>query len=203
MFTALALLVAASPFAVSPSAPDASSPPLAKPDAPAKPAPRFGVLVDAGVPEGVGASFAWLPWSWLRLQAGPATNGIALGGRAAASLMFPRGIVRPTLTFGAGRFAEGDARRVLQIFAPNLSADVRALERVAHDFTDAHAGLEIGSPSGASFFLRGGVSRSVFHLPALPEILRSEAGDATSQPGPATLSVVAPSLQLGFVLYLP
>ena len=207
MFTALAF-VAASSLAVTPGAAgDAASPPapeqVAAVPGPAKRAPSFGLLFDAGIPEGVGASFAWLPLKWLRLHAGPSTNGIALGGRGSASLLLPGGIVRPTLTFSGGKFAEGNARRIVRLLARGLGADARALTRVAYDFADAHVGFEVGSPHGASVFLRGGISRTVLHLPALPEFLRSAAADTASPPESATLTVVAPSVQLGLVLYLP
>jgi hypothetical protein len=116
--------------------------------------------------------------------------------------MVPDGIFRPTLSLGAGRFAEGNASRIIQWLVPGLGEETFALARVAHDFVDAHVGFEIGSPTGASFFLRGGLSRNVLHLPALRELLSSATADSASLPSSATMTVTTPSAQLGLVVYL-
>jgi hypothetical protein len=196
MFVALALLVATTPTVA-----DNSSSPRAETHATAEEVPHFALLVDIGVPQGVGASLGWRPWSWFRVHGGPATNGISLGWRGGLSLVPFGGVFRPILTFGAGRFAEGDARRLLRAFAPDLQQVERALPSVGYEFTLAHVGFELGSPSAVSFFLCGGVSRTALRVAGLPEVLWS-ALDAVSRPGSTTLTIVSPSVQLGLLLYL-
>jgi hypothetical protein len=196
MFVALALLVTATPAVA-----DNSSSTRAETQATAEKVPHFALLVDVGAPQGLGASLGWRPWSWLRVHGGPATNGISLGWRGGLSLLPFGGVFRPILTFGAGRFAEGDAMRLLGAFAPDLQQDERALARVGYEFTLAHVGFELGSPSAVSFFLCGGVSRTALRVAGLPEFLWS-ALDATSRPGWTTLTIISPSVQLGLLLYL-
>src|SRR5262249_59335036 len=48
---------------------------------------RFGLMVDAGLPDGIGVSAAFRPTYWLRLQLGVLENTASPGGRAGVTLM--------------------------------------------------------------------------------------------------------------------
>lgn len=161
---------------------------------------RLGVAVDVGVPEGTGASLAFAPVSFVRLQFGPAFNGAAPGVRAAATLAPFRTFVRPTLSAHAGHFEPGDARKLASTFSDHPMTRSPLLDQLQYDYLSAHLGLEIGAPRKVSFFIRGGVSRTHVRFGGFGGFLRQELQDLSTTAEPATLSITAPSLQLGLLI---
>lgn len=109
--------------------------------------PRFGMAVDAGVPDGAHASVTVRPLGWLRLDAGGSYNLVSPGIRAGVSLVpFYRSIITPSLVLTGGHFFPG---------RPAPLED--EIESLAYDFFDAHLGLELGG-RWFTFYLQGGRS---------------------------------------------
>ena len=164
---------------------------------------RVGFAVEAGIPEGVGASVVVRPWWPVRLQFGPATNGAAMGARAGVVLSPLRTFARPTLTAHAGRFNDGDLRGLLGLGGDLPGPAATLASKVSYDFASAHLGLELGRPERFSFFARLGVTRVRARLPALLAAAREAWGDASLSTRTPLLHLTGPSAQVGFVVLMP
>lgn len=118
--------------------------------------PFIAVTIDAGLPDGLGASLSVMPLSFLRVSLGGLTNGVGAGVRLGVTLLaFPRWPVRPLVSVDGGYVFGGHAPWALD-FITDTSLRT-ALSQVNVGFVNAHAGLEMGSRNIA-VVLRGGVS---------------------------------------------
>ena len=79
---------------------------------------------------------------------------------------------------------------------PNRNLD-SLFQRVGYDFGNAQLGLELGSPRGASFFLRVGVS----YLTAIGRGVQQALTDQSLQAGNVKLSGVIPSAKIGMMYF--
>lgn len=118
--------------------------------------PFLGVALDAGFPDGAGASFLVMPLRFLRVQVAGLTNGLGVGVRLGATLVaFPTWPVRPTLAVAGGYTYGGQGAWLLEYIG---DATLRAaLSNVTVAFVSAHGGLELGSKNVA-LTLQAGVS---------------------------------------------
>lgn len=178
----------------------------ARPEAPAPKAKytHFGVLVDAGVPDVVGASIVYRPWKWLRVHGGATFNGIAAGLRAGVTLLPPFffGIL-PTATVEAGHYFEGDANKLASSDQPSPW-----LRRVNYDYVNGHLGLELGSQNRFVFYIHGGLSyvRGTVHdfQGKLNETTASDTStesDVKITAKDPVVTLLAPSGKIGLILY--
>lgn len=175
-------------------------PPLLEADVPLpkrRGGPHLGLTFDVGLPEGAGTSLTFGPWRWLRLSAGPAFNGAQVGLRGGVALVPLQTFLRPTLSVHAGTFPEGDAQGTVRFISGDSSFQQPLLSRVSYDYVSAQAGVEIGSATGTSFFLRGGVSRTTVRLPGFEDALRSALGNPDATARAPVISLTTPSVQLG------
>ena len=127
-------------------------------EAPQSPQPKLGVLVDAGFPDGIGASVLVAPARGVRLQLGGLTNGLASGVRFGLTLyLLPSFFeaVRPGVVLETGWAFDNRAA-----WAARLVPDAEAAAVLASTtarFASAQVGLEFGSRY-FSLVLRGGVA---------------------------------------------
>lgn len=149
----------------------------------------FGVMADAGVPDGGVASLVVRPISAVRLHGGLGYNTISKGVRVGATLTPFHSVVYPTLSIDWGRYPEGDANPLARMLTGDRSIDSTMLENVGYDYANAHLGFAIGRKR-ASFYLQAGMSRTVATM----------HDDSSSTSAKAT--VWSPSARLGFVLYV-
>jgi len=117
----------------------------------------LGVTVDAGVPDGAGASLVYRPISRLRLHAGATHNFITTGVRAGVTLAPLRTWFSPTLNFDVGGYKEGDANPLIQMVSGDSSFHNDSFERVGYRYANAHLGLEFGRER-ATFYIHAGAS---------------------------------------------
>jgi len=124
----------------------------------AKPAPRWGLLLDAGFPEGAAASAVFRPVPEVRLYAGPSWNVVAFGVQAGVTLIpFHLG-VSPTLSLEGGRYFHADAT-FLAKQSSGVPPEVRPLlDRVTYDYAAAHVGIEIGTRDAFAISIRAGLA---------------------------------------------
>jgi len=164
--------------------------------------PVIGLGLDAGVPSGAGATLLVQPLSWLRLHAGPGTNGAGFGIRGGATFLPARWFVRPTFTLEGGHFFEGDANKVAQNFANLPDFGEEMLRTFSYDFGSAQVGVEVGSHDGFFAYLRAGYSYLDARLGSFESKL-DDGGDAVSvsADGP-TMSSPIPSATLGVAFFL-
>lgn len=157
--------------------------------------PKFGVQVDAGVPDGLGASLLFRPLGWLRLHGGAMTNGFAPGVRGGLTLAPWQAVVTPTLTLEGAHYFAGNANGLARLAAgPEFHSPL--LEEIAYRFTSLQLGLELGSQESVAFFLRAGLSYLRSTVPGVEQLLQQSAGSQITAM-PLRLEGLLPSLKLG------
>ena len=187
-------------------APGQASDAVARP-VPEAPAPRswyslypgnhFGLLVDAGVPGGVGLSGMFRPWSFLRLEAGANWDYLSFGLRGGVTVIpFEWGIT-PTLHFEGGHYFPADASR----FSTDRGAQI-VLQRVPADYLSASLGLELGSQQRFVFFLRMGLSWIWSEADNLAAAINAESPGTAESSAPAPLLLRVPTVSVGVLLFL-
>lgn len=183
-----------------------STAPLVKPAK--SPLPRFGVMLDAGVPDGATGSVVYRPYPWLRTELGGGYNLISKSVRGGLSLI-PFG-AGPSATVEAGHFFEGNANGIARDIAGAGFQDKAILQRVGYDYVNAHLGLDFGMRR-VTFFIHGGMSyiRATVHN-VNTDIsngmssggMGSSGGTTVSFNQDPTLKIFAPSVKLGLVFYI-
>ena len=169
-----------------------------------KPLPLFGVMVDAGLPDGANASLVLRPFSWLRAHGG-GYNMISSGIRAGATLLpFGSG---PSATIEAGHYFDGDANGLARRFA-GATFQSALLERVGYDYANAHLGLDFGSRN-VVFYIHGGMSYIRAQIHNFDSVVASTASDngangstEISVKQDPTVKAWVPSAKLGLIVYL-
>ncbi len=160
--------------------------------------PRLGVTVDAGVPDGAGASFVVRPVSRVRLHGGITHNAVSAGARGGVTLVPFKSWFTPTVSLDYGIYAEGDANPVAQKLSGDSMFHSAMLEQIGYRYANAHLGLEFGRKR-ATFYIHAGMSRVTGTLHNL-----SETGDSASvtfSEDPAFTATTV-SARIGLVLYL-
>jgi hypothetical protein len=157
-------------------------------------APFFGVQLDVGAPDGIGASLVATPGRYLRVHAGGLNNGVGSGVRLGVTLLaFPRSIFRPLLGLDAGYVFGGQAAWLPQLIE---DAQVRAaISGFNVGFANAQVGFELGSKHVA-FTLRAGLSYVDVSL--APQQLDTGLGSSVSLMGLGLRGFI-PSARLGFL----
>lgn len=178
--------------------------------APAEQITNWGIMLEGGIPDGVGASAIFRPMTWLRLSAGGAYNFVAFGFRGGVSVVpfyFP---FSPSLNLDVGHFLGGDATPILAAAFQGTGYNVpdsALLKQVAYDYADATVGLEFGLPKTFTIFLRLGISYLRTTLNGFEELLQQAAAGAGNPPDtsitaqPPTITLTAPSLKLGLIVF--
>jgi hypothetical protein len=162
--------------------------------------PALGLVLGAGVPEGIGVSVMLRPWKALRLHGGVASNLMTIGLHGGLSLVpfdFP---LAPVLMFEAGRFAEGDLSRLAERL--ELPNDLRDYGKLGYDFTTATVGLELGVPRRFVVFARVGASWVRGHLTPREVDLGNDSTRATLKPGVVELRALMPAARIGLQFFL-
>ena len=170
--------------------------------------PRLGVMVDAGVPDGVNGSLVVKPARWLSLHGGGGTNLVSGGVRAGASLFLLPYSVSPTVNLEAGRYFEGNANGAAERLGA-MGGDNPLLREVGYDYANFHGGIDMGRER-VSFYLHAGLSRLQGQIRNLNESIAqnrdSDATDASYEPtlevkSDPTFTLIAPSARVGMVVY--
>ena len=207
----LALLTALAFFPMAARAADIDAARSAAPTSgPSRSLPRFGIMADAGLPDGANASLVFRPLRWVRLHGGGGTNTISAGIRAGATLV-PFGM-GPSATVEGGHYFDGDANGLARRFA-GQSFQSALLDKVGYDYAIFHLGLDFGYRR-VTFYLHGGMSyvRATVHNFDGVVASTASANGAGNTPGGGTTEVAVnqdpivkawfPSAKLGLIVYL-
>jgi hypothetical protein len=162
----------------------------------------IGVMVDAGVPDGVNGSLVFRPFRPLNIHAGVGTNLISYGVRAGASLyLLPTGI-SPTLSGEVGRYFPGDANEAANRLGVTTDSDNPVLRDVGYDYANLHLGLDFGRET-FSFYIHAGFSAVRGKLRHLDELVAEDADESLTfevKQG-ATANLIAPSARIGILFF--
>jgi hypothetical protein len=189
-----AFVLAASALAQS-STEELSPPPPSALSAPRETPPLFGVHLEAGVPDGLAASFVVTPGGFLRLEAGALNNGIGSGARVGASLVgFPMFFLRPLIGADAGAVFGGFGEWLPPLLTSSSLRD--AVRGATVKFINAQLGLELGSPY-FSLTLRAGASYVDVALQDRPVSIGAETTSVSASN--FTVKAFIPSARVGLL----
>jgi hypothetical protein len=164
--------------------------------------PLLGVMIDAGIPDGLMGSLVVRPWNWMRVSAGGGTNTMSNGWRAGVSFVpFTAG---PSASFEYGRYQDGDANALAKKFMGSGFDGSPALERVGYEFMNAHLGLDFGSRN-VVFFLHGGVTMVRGQIHNLNAAIGGMVSSGTTElvvGQDPNFKAVGPSVKLGLLCYI-
>ena len=175
---------------------------MAWPGAIATAAPPVGIMVDAGVPDGLSGSLVLQPSQRFRLHVGGAYNLVAPGVRGGVSFAVLPAFITTTLNVEAGRFFPGDANPLARRLTGDATLNSAPLSAIGYDFASAHVGFELGFRRVTAYLhmgasvIRGTVTNVEFM--AEPAIL----GTRLELRSDLTLQVFTPSARAGFIVYL-
>jgi hypothetical protein len=204
--TAIALALALSLGSVASDAPvpdvTQEAPPLAAASSVGTSHTRWGLMLDGGLPDLVGASVLYRPLPWLRVNGGLATNtaGVAVRAGVGVAFYFP---ITPSLNLDVGHYFPADYRPLAQRLGMSTPDETvaLALQDIGYDFASATVGLELGSPRHFSFFVRAGISYWSFNVGQSEAILRAALQDEGLTADPIQLRFTSPSAKVGFLIY--
>ncbi len=126
--------------------------------APKKPLSRWGLLLDAGFPEGASAGAVFRPVSEVRFWVGPTWSFVAFGVQGGVTIIPWHIGISPLLSLEAGRYFAADAT-FLAKGSNGVPKEIEPLlERVSYDYAAAHLGFEIGTKNGLGLSLRAGLA---------------------------------------------
>lgn len=130
----------------------------------------FGLMLDAGVPEGAGLSVSFRPRREVRLHLGATHNGIRAGARAGLTLLPMRGWMTPALTLELGHAQPASERSLERRMADRTLPPSPSFERVGYTYASALLGLEMEMPKNLTFFIRGGFTVMEFYGPGMGDL---------------------------------
>lgn len=163
---------------------------------------RLGVMLDAGVPDGVTGSLVFRPVRAVMIHGGVGHNLIGPGVRAGVSLQPLPWAVRPSLSLEAGHYFPGDANRALRrvgAVEPD-SEDNPMLEEVGYQYANAHLGLELGR-SRAVFYIHAGFSAVRGRIRNAGAALAGDDQTIELRDDPE-ITLWTPSARLGLIIFL-
>jgi hypothetical protein len=161
----------------------------------------FGLMLDAGVPEGAGLSVSFQPTRMVRLHLGGTHNGMRAGARAGLTLLPMRGWVTPALSLELGHAEPADAQCLERRLADRTLPPSPSFERVGYTYASALLGFEVRTQQRFTFFIRGGFSVMELYGPGMEDLDEPFRGAlAPEEARPWSLRSVRPTAKLGILL---
>jgi len=161
----------------------------------------FGLMLDAGVPEGAGLSVSFRPRREVRLHLGGTHNGIRAGARAGLTLLPTRGWLKPALTLELGHAQPADARCLERRLADRTLLPSPSFERVGYSYASALVGFEVDMPGRFTFFVRSGLSFLELYGPGMEGLDEPFLGLlAPEEARPWRVRSLRPTAKLGILL---
>ncbi|NVI96785.1 hypothetical protein HV824_01415 [Myxococcus sp. AM009] len=162
---------------------------------------RFGLMLDAGAPHGVGLSAVLRPLPWLRLQAGPTTNTLSFGLRGGLSILPMQTFLAPSFNVEAGHYFGSDYNEVVDWLGASPSRASEAIRDVTYNYVTGSVGLEVGAASRFNFFLHLGLSYVDMGVDDASALLQDATDDPDVTARNLSVRATMPSVKLGFILY--
>ncbi|AFE07020.1 hypothetical protein COCOR_06623 [Corallococcus coralloides DSM 2259] len=130
----------------------------------------FGLMLDAGMPEGAGLSGVLRPSQHLRIHLGGAHNGLRGALRAGLTLLPLKGKVSPSFSWEFGHAQAASTKTLNRRLADSTQLPASSMERVGYTYISTHVGLEFNATRRLSFFVRGGMSFMEMDVPSLQKL---------------------------------
>ncbi|GHH02002.1 hypothetical protein GCM10012319_70150 [Comamonas sp. KCTC 72670] len=162
---------------------------------------RFGLMLDAGAPHGIGVSAVLKPIHWLRLQAGPTTNTLSFGLRGGLSILPMQTLLAPSFNVEAGHYFGSDYNEVVDWLGATPSSRSAAIRDVTYNYVTGTVGLEVGAASRFNFFLHVGLSYVRAGVDDASALLQDVTEDPDVTARNLSVRATMPSVKLGFILY--
>jgi hypothetical protein len=160
---------------------------------------RFGLVVDAGFPDGVGLGAMARPWRFVRVDAGVTYNVLAFGLRGGVTFVAPTGAVAPLLRLEIGHTFAADATGVASWFATLDARERLLLASVSYDYGSAQIGLELRTSQRTAFFVRAGLAYATAPVNGFEGALQTFNPANT---GAGSVHATAPTASLGYAVEL-
>ncbi|RKG65336.1 hypothetical protein D7W79_37980 [Corallococcus exercitus] len=162
----------------------------------------FGLMLDAGMPEGAGLSGVLRPSPYLRLHFGGAHNGLRGALRAGVTLLPLRGKLSPSFSWEFGHAQAASTKTLNRRLADSTQLPASSMERVGYSYVSTHLGLEFNATRRLSFFVRGGASFMEMDVPSLQK-LDEPFRDSLSPVETKSwmMRTLQPSAKLGFMFF--
>ncbi|NOK14709.1 hypothetical protein [Corallococcus exercitus] len=162
----------------------------------------FGLMLDAGMPEGAGLSGVLRPSPYLRLHFGGAHNGLRGALRAGVTLLPLRGKLSPSFSWEFGHAQAASTKTLNRRLADSTQLPTSSMERVGYSYVSTHLGLEFNATRRLSFFVRGGASFMEMDVPSLQK-LDEPFRDSLSPVETKSwmMRTLQPSAKLGFAFF--
>ena len=176
------------------------------PSAPPPGLPNFGLLLEAGFPDGLSLSAVYRPFTWIRASAGAAYNLSGFGVRGGLALIPLDFFLAPSLSVDVGQFFEFDTTTILALVLPQVDlGEVGGLiKHVSYRYGTASLGLELGSPRHFVIFLRVGVSYVEGTLGGFEAFMKDVVGPEEApnlEAKDLLLRATLPAARLGIIAY--
>lgn len=162
---------------------------------------KWGVMLDVGVPDGIGASAVFKPLQWLRLNAGVTSNTISVGMRGGVSLLPLSTFLAPSFNLEAGRYLGGDYNTLVERLGGSTSASTALISDVSYNYASASVGLNVGPANSWGLFLNVGLSLWELEVNDFEEFLQDTTEDGRITSSPLQVRFTSPSLKMGFIYY--
>lgn len=184
------------PAAPAPAPARAKPAALAAPPAPTRRPSQWGVLLDAGFPQGATLSASYRPVSAIRLFAGPAWNYLGFGIQGGLSVVPWHFAVTPVLTLEAGHYFSEDVSFIARS-SQGVPPDLRSLMKdMGFTYGSLHAGIELGSQNGFAWTIGLGLTYVSFDTTGT--VTKTDASGSTVTFRDPRVRGTLPSLKLGF-----
>lgn len=135
---------------------------------------NYGVMVDAGMPDGVNTSFIYRPAPQLRLHAGGGYNFISQGVRAGVTMLVLDNWISPSFSLELGHYFAGNANGLAGALIGDQGINLGVLQSVGYNYGNGHIGVEVGIRR-FTFYLHLGMSFMMTEARQLNELFTEAA----------------------------
>jgi hypothetical protein len=183
-----------------PPSPEAT---LDDPDSPPMPpwVTRFGVMLDAGAPEGVGASALMQPTRWARVYGGPTRNTLGYGVRGGTTLIPFQLLVSPILDLDIGHYFNADYAKLLTQLRGQPSTPATRIHDVDYNQFTGRFGLEFSPWRPVTLFGGVGVSYWYFQVNDAESFIEEATEDPDITVKPLAIHLFSPAVKLGLIVH--
>lgn len=158
-----------------------------------------GLRLDAGAPDGFGASLVGRPLKFAQLELGGTTTVVGGGVRVGMSVFLPW-YISPSAHVEYGHQWAGDVNKLIVMFGGS-DPKVSLLNHVEYDYVNLHGGLGFGHPNWFMFRIQGGYSYVWGNTNGLQAYLQDKTNQSNLMISEANAKMWVPSGKLVFQFY--